>query len=99
MIRMREEDLIPIESLEEIPVFANEDEEADFWSTHSFGEKLLEQMRPLDDVLPVRRRRRRRVTMAVANHSRVIPIQRAKPRSDSRRGEIVIHDHAWRDAS
>jgi len=48
--------LKPIQRLEEIPPFASEAEEAEFWSTHSFGEALLEQMKPLpQDVLPPRR--------------------------------------------
>jgi hypothetical protein len=95
----RSENLERINDWSEVPEFASEAEEAEFWRTHGLGETLLEQMQPLDDVLPVRRRRKRRVTMSVANHSRVIPIQRARLRSDSRRGEIVIHAHACRDAS
>ena len=38
--------LVPVNSLDEIPSFANEDEEHEFWTTHSFGPGLLEQMRP-----------------------------------------------------
>jgi hypothetical protein len=60
MSRSRDDVLIPVESLDDIPSFANEDEEHEFWSTHSFGEVLLDQMGPLDDVLPPPRRRRRR---------------------------------------
>jgi hypothetical protein len=33
--------LIEIESEAEIPQFANEAEEADFWGTHSLGERFL----------------------------------------------------------
>ena len=36
--------LIPVNRLEDIPQFKTEDEEAEFWSTHSFGEALLERM-------------------------------------------------------
>ncbi len=55
----RRDDLIPVESVADIPRFANEDEEAEFWSTHSFGEGILNQMGPLDDVLPPPRKRKR----------------------------------------
>lgn len=74
-------ELIPVESLDEIPAFTSEDEEAEFWSTHSFGEALLEQMGPLDDVLPPARRRRRRrlrVTMHTHEFSREVPAQHAR---------------------
>ena len=46
-----------------MPEFANEAEEAEFWATHSFGEELLEQMGPLDDVLPPARPNTRRIAM------------------------------------
>ena len=40
----------------EIPTFADECEEAEFWATHSLGPNLLEQMRPIppegDTVFP-----------------------------------------------
>ncbi len=42
-----------INSLEEIPQDMTDDEAAEFFSTHSFGEGLLEQMGPLEDgILP-----------------------------------------------
>ena len=66
MTRIRDVNLIPVESLDDIPDFANEDEEHAFWSTHSFGERLLEQMRPLDEVdddLPPPRERTRPVAI------------------------------------
>jgi uncharacterized protein (DUF4415 family) len=57
-------DLIPVESLDDIPAFANEDEEAEFWSTHSFGEGLLEQMGPIEDgILPPPRARTRPIAV------------------------------------
>jgi len=44
--------LIPVER-EEIPQFASEDEEAPYWSTHTFGPRLQAEMRPdLDPDLP-----------------------------------------------
>ncbi len=33
--------LIPVNSRDEIPAFANEEEERAFWDTHCFGEELL----------------------------------------------------------
>jgi uncharacterized protein (DUF4415 family) len=43
--------LIPVNDTNEIPAFKSETEEAEFWSTHSFGPKLLEQMKPLPEGL------------------------------------------------
>lgn len=33
-----------IHSFDEVPEFANEEEEAEFWATHALGEGLLEKM-------------------------------------------------------
>ena len=52
------DDLIPVNSWDEVPAFKNEDEEADFWGTHSLGEPLLEQMRPIDTLCCARYGRR-----------------------------------------
>ena len=42
-----------IRRMEDIPNFATEAEEADFWSTHSLSDDLLARTQPLgDDVLP-----------------------------------------------
>jgi hypothetical protein len=38
-----------VNSIEEIPDFASEAEEAEFWSTHSLGEALLDQMEPIPE--------------------------------------------------
>ena len=38
-----------IQSLDEIPSFKTEAEEAEFWATHSLGEKLLDQMEPIPE--------------------------------------------------
>ena len=58
-----EKELIEIHSLDEIPEFANEAEEAEFWASHAFGQEVLDQMGPLDDVLPPARPNTRRVSM------------------------------------
>ena len=45
-----------IHSLDEIPEFATEEEEARFWSTHSLGQRLLDSAEPPppDQMPPVR---------------------------------------------
>lgn len=49
-------ELIEINRLDEIPEFKNEDEEAEFWGSHSLGNELLAEMEPVpeegDDELP-----------------------------------------------
>jgi hypothetical protein len=40
-----------IESLDDLPDFRNEAEEAEFWATHELGGAALEKMGALDDVL------------------------------------------------
>ena len=58
-------DMQIIERVEDIPVFANEDEEHRFWSTHSFSDVLLDQMHPVreggDDFFPPARPRAARL--------------------------------------
>ncbi|MGH2763836.1 MAG: CopG family antitoxin [Thermoleophilaceae bacterium] len=42
-----------VERPEDIPAFASEDEEAQFWSEHELGDNMLKDMKPLaEDVLP-----------------------------------------------
>ncbi len=42
-----------IHSLDEIPDFPTEAEEAEFWATHCLGDELLEQMEPVpEEMLP-----------------------------------------------
>jgi uncharacterized protein (DUF4415 family) len=38
-----------IQSLDEVPSFKSEAEEAEFWATHSLGEKLLDRMEPIPE--------------------------------------------------
>jgi predicted DNA binding CopG/RHH family protein len=57
---MKREKLKEIHSFEEIPKFESEEEEADFWATHSLGDELLEKMGPVPEgVLPPARPRTR----------------------------------------
>lgn len=53
-----------VNSPEEIPDFESEEEEAEFWSTHSFGDGLLEKMGPIPEgVLPPARPRTKPISM------------------------------------
>jgi hypothetical protein len=38
-----------VRSWDDVPQFANEADEAAFWSTHGFGQEILDQMRPIGD--------------------------------------------------
>lgn len=48
-----------IQSWDDVPTFASEDEEAAFWATHDTGTRLLDRMQPIplagDGVLPAAR--------------------------------------------
>lgn len=53
-----------VQSPEEIPQFANEAEEAEFWATHSLSEAFLARMEPLpEDVLPPARPRTQPISL------------------------------------
>lgn len=41
------ERLPPVNDRAEVPAFTREDDEREFWGSHSFGDRLLEQMRPV----------------------------------------------------
>jgi predicted DNA binding CopG/RHH family protein len=48
-----------VQSFEEVPKFASEAEEAEFWASHELGDELVAQMRPhADRKLPNRQRTR-----------------------------------------
>jgi hypothetical protein len=74
-VHFRSPDLIPIHDWSEVPDFESEAEEAAFWGTHGLGPALLDQMGPLDDVLPPPRLRRRRVVIHPQSFVREIPSQ------------------------
>jgi hypothetical protein len=94
--RFRSSYLIPINDWSEVPEFASEAEEAEFWGTHGLGPALLDQMGPLDDVLPPPRPRRRRVVMYPREFSREIRIQ---PRRSDRATHPEIRARTWLIAS
>lgn len=54
--QQRAEELIEVNSWEEVPQFATEAEEAFFWGTHSFGPAMLKEAEDgdlsFDDLLP-----------------------------------------------
>lgn len=58
----RDAQMTPINDWSEVPEFASESEEQDYWSTHRMGDALLEQFEPVpvegDDWLPPARERR-----------------------------------------
>jgi len=49
-----------VESLDDLPDFKSEADEAEFWATHELGQEILDAMGPLDDILgpPDRTRQR-----------------------------------------
>jgi uncharacterized protein (DUF4415 family) len=58
-----------VQSLEEIPQFASEDEEAEFWATHALSEELLAKMEPLsEEVLPPTRPRTQPISLRLDSH-------------------------------
>jgi hypothetical protein len=96
--RFRNENLIEVNDWSEVPEFDSEAEEAEFWGTHGLGQRLLDQMGPLDDVLPPPRPRRRRIAAYVSEFSRVIDAPRSMPVREPR-PEIAIDRRVWLRAS
>jgi hypothetical protein len=43
--------MIIVTSLDDVPDFGSEAEEAEYWDTHELGGEALEKMGPLDDIL------------------------------------------------
>lgn len=56
---------IEVHSEDEIPEFASEAEEAEFWSTHSLGDEMLRELPPDDPLLPPPRPRATPVSLRV----------------------------------
>lgn len=95
--RFRSRDLTPINDWSEVPQFANEADEAEFWRTHSLGERLLDQMRPIDEVLPqLKRRRRRSIVLRPDGFSHEI-LRQSMHRD--RMGVSVVETRIWSKAS
>lgn len=54
MTTMQDTELKTIRSIDQIPPFANEAEEAEFWDTHQFSDKLWDNAEPFGpDELPL----------------------------------------------
>lgn len=95
--KYRSPHLITVNDWSEVPAFATEAEEAAFWGTHGLSETLLNQMGPLDDVLPrPRRRRRRRVVIRSSEFLHVIPTQ---PVIGDRVDASIVDERTWLKAS
>jgi hypothetical protein len=61
MVRWNGGELPTVNDWADVPSFANEDEEAEFWATHSLGGAALESLGTFnDEALPPPRPRRRR---------------------------------------
>ncbi len=68
---MTEKEMPKINSMEEVPEFETEAEEAEFWATHELGEEILNRMRPVreSDSLAGRSARRRVAEREAAKYS------------------------------
>lgn len=72
-----------IHKLDEIPAFANEDEEHEFWSTHSLGDEIWDAAEPLPEgYLPPVRPRPPLVTIKLTLSEEIV--ERAKTIADQR---------------
>jgi hypothetical protein len=87
MARGSHDELPTIDDWGDVPAFANEDEEAEFWATHGLGGRALESLGTFDDeALPPPRRGKRRFW-------RYIPIPLAVT-VNSIKKPVVNHKHA-----
>jgi hypothetical protein len=95
--RLQSADLILVNDWSEVPDFESEAEEAAFWGTHGLGPTLLDQMGPLDDVLPPPRRRRRRFWQRIRVPAKMAATLSAAPEmhaSYTRPGRVYRNDAA-----
>ena len=94
-------DMKVLESLEDLPEFANEAEEAEFWSTHELGEAILDQMRPIgdDEDLPPARPRTRRISMRldVDTVTRLVDLAGVKGKRPERLVEEFIFERLYEE--
>jgi hypothetical protein len=67
MARGDDDELQTVNDWANVPSFANEDEEAEFWATHGLGGAALESLGTFDDdALPTPRQRRHRFWHRIA---------------------------------
>jgi predicted DNA binding CopG/RHH family protein len=75
--------LVPIHNRDEIPAFASEADEAEFWSTHSFGPELLAEFTsPTAEEAPPTRRTRPitlRIDEELLARIQTLAVQQHKP--------------------
>jgi len=94
MAQRRDDDFIYIDDLNDIPHFADEDEEADFWATHSLSDRLLEQAEPIEDsILPPPRPSPYRVSVIRHPHAQLLSNQRVVAKSRIQPTVIRIGGH------
>ena len=100
MARGESDDLPTVDDWADVPEFANEREEAEFWGTLGLGGAALESLGTLDDdaLPPPRPRSRRHILTNTSEFLRTIPSQ---PRTSVRmsRPQIVIDERTWLRAS
>jgi len=65
MSRMTTPELLIVDGPADIPDFATEQEEADFWMTHRLSDRLLDGLRPPTDEEAPRPRRSRAVSLRI----------------------------------
>jgi hypothetical protein len=57
MSENKQSEMLEVNSFDEIPIFKNESDEAEFWANHCLSDELLEQMKPIDEgILPPHRK-------------------------------------------
>jgi hypothetical protein len=94
------DDLPTVNEWGDVPKFANEDEEAEFWATHGLGGAALESLGTFDDdALPPPRPRRRRVSNLTSEYAREVAPQRRMAAPRARASVVVVAEQKWLLAS
>lgn len=92
---------IDVASIEEIPEFASEAEEAEFWATHSFGDAMFERAEPItDEELPLDIQRTEPITLRIGEGTmrRIEALARARGVPTERLLRLFIDEGLERDA-
>lgn len=86
MERDRTDELPTVDDWGDVPAFASEREEAEFWATHGLGGRALESLGTLDDAeLPRPRQRKRRFWQRITEPPEMIINRTKKP--------VVVHQY------
>jgi len=100
MARGDDDELQTVNDWADVPAFANEDEEAEFWATHGLGGAALESLGTFDDdALPPPRPRRRRVENLTSEYAREVAPQRRRGSPHARAIDVVVAEQKWLLAS